>query len=64
MSSAYNWYLIVGYLFMICDIRIIYIINSKGPNTEPWGILEVTRAGFLYRITNFNRKSSILYKGY
>ena len=35
MSSAYKWCLIVGYLFMICDIRIIYIIKSKGPNTEP-----------------------------
>ena len=46
MSSADKWYLIVVYLFMICDIGIIYTIKSKGPNTEPWGTTEVNRAGF------------------
>ena len=35
ISSAYTWYLIVGYLFMKWDIGIIYIIKSEGPNTDP-----------------------------
>ena len=46
ISSAYKWYLIVGYLFMIWDIGIIYIIKNKGPNTDHWGSPEVYRAGF------------------
>ena len=31
---------------MRCDIGIIYIIKSKGPNTEPRGTPEVNRAAF------------------
>ena len=56
ISSAYKWYLIVGYLFIIWDIGIIYIIKSKGPNTEPWGTPEVNRAGFDWELPIFIEK--------
>ena len=46
MSSAYKWYLMVGYLVMIYDIGIIYIIISKEPNTDPRRTPEVNRVRF------------------
>ena len=62
ISSAYKCYLIVGYLFMIWDIGIIYIIKSKGPTTEPWGTPEVNRAGFDRKLPILKEKVIFLIK--
>ena len=43
MLSAYKWYLIIGYLFMIWDIGIIYIIKSKGTNADERYVLLIEK---------------------
>ena len=58
---------------MIWNIGIIYIIKSKGPNTDPWGTPEVNRAGLdtylpilidkvMFLIKDINNCRAILHK--
>ena len=37
MSSAYKWYLTCLNCLITLESGIIYMINSSGPSTDPWG---------------------------